>query len=63
VGTVADTLSRLDIHSLKIQEEERKEKLALQYRIDNPNVYCLDLQRTSKIQGTRIKRKEVSPIS
>jgi hypothetical protein len=29
----------------------------------NPNAYCLDLQRTSKSQVTRIKKKGLSPTS
>jgi hypothetical protein len=60
LGTVADALSRLDIDSLKIQEEE---VLTLLSESENnyPNAYCLDLQRASKSQGT--KRKGLSPTS
>jgi hypothetical protein len=47
-------LSRLDIDSLKIQEEE-----VLINQI--PNAYCLDLQRTSKSQDQMIKRKGLNP--
>jgi hypothetical protein len=31
--------------------------------MNDPNSYCLDLQRTSKSQGTRIKRKGLRPIA
>jgi hypothetical protein len=51
-NVVADALSRLDIDSLKIQEEEVRiiKQQHHQYQIDNPNAYYLDLQRTSKSQ-------------
>jgi hypothetical protein len=70
VAVVADSLSRLDIDSLKIQEEA-EEALTLLSGSENsniskikfnfPNEYCLDLQRTNKNQGTRIKRKGLIP--
>jgi hypothetical protein len=62
-------LSRLDIDSLKIQDSRgRSVNTSLRirkqqhqkYQMNNPNAYCLDLQR---IQGTRIKRKGLSPNS
>jgi hypothetical protein len=72
VADVADALSRLDIDSLKIQERSirsvttslriRKQQHQ-QYQMDNPNAYCLDLQRTSKSKGIRIKRKGLSLTS
>jgi hypothetical protein len=63
-NVVSDALSRLDIDSLKIQEEEvlsllsGSEKASLR---SNSNAYCLDLQRARKNQGT--KRKGLSPTS
>jgi hypothetical protein len=65
MGTVADALSRLDIDSLKIQEEEILTLLSGSENNSistiNTNAYCLDLQRASKSQG--IKRKGLSPTS
>jgi hypothetical protein len=71
VTTVADALSRLDIDSLKIQEETEEvltllsgsETTASAISNENPNAYCLDLQRASKSQGKELKRKVLSPIS
>jgi hypothetical protein len=71
-NAVADALSRLDIDSLKIQEvSEELSTLLLgsenssisNIRLKYPNAYCLDLQKTRKIQGIRIKRKGLSPTS
>jgi hypothetical protein len=70
-NVVADALSRLDIDSLKIQEEEVLTLLSGSensspphlYQIPNPNTYCLDLQRTSKSQGFAINRKGHSTTS
>jgi hypothetical protein len=42
--------------SLRIRKQQHQ-----LYQITNPNAYCMDLQRTSKIQGTRIERKGLSP--
>jgi hypothetical protein len=72
VSAVADALSRLDIDSLKIQDSRRRSiNISLRirkqqhqsYQINDLNAYCLDLQRTRKSQGTKIKRKGLSPIS
>jgi hypothetical protein len=69
-NVVADALSRLDIDSLKIQEEEVLVLLSGSENNSISNIkltilrkYCLDLQRASKSQGTRIKRKGLNPIS
>jgi hypothetical protein len=55
---------------MKIQEEEASTLLSVSEnnsisnnQIHNPNKYCLDLQRTSKSQETRIMRKGLSPTS
>jgi hypothetical protein len=68
VNTVADALSRLDIDSLKIQDNTEELLLLLSgsennsiSNINNPNAYRLDLQRTSKSQG--IERKVLSQTS
>jgi hypothetical protein len=62
VVTIADTLSRLDIDSLKIQEYEEevltllsgsKNNSISNIKINNHNAYCLDLQRASKSQGIK----------
>jgi hypothetical protein len=45
-------------NSLRIRKQQHQ-----YYQINNPNAYCLDLQRTSKSQGTTIKRKGLSPTS
>jgi hypothetical protein len=71
VADVADALSRLDIDSLKIQEEAEEVFTLLSgsehssiMKIKFPmHAYCLDLQRASKNQGTRIKRKGLNPTS
>jgi hypothetical protein len=69
VDDVADALSLLEIDSLKIQEETEEVLTLLSGSENNsisnqfPNAYCLDLQRTSKSQGIRIKRKGLSPTS
>jgi hypothetical protein len=66
VTVVADASSCLDIDSLKIQEETEEVLTLLsgsenkRFQINNPNAYCLDLQRASKSQGYRIKRKGIS---
>jgi hypothetical protein len=59
-NVVEDALSRLDIDSLKIQEDEfsQDQKAAasvISYK--QSYEYCFDLQRTSKSQGMKIKRK------
>jgi hypothetical protein len=61
-NVVVDALSRLDIDSLKIHEEEEltfisESENRISSNIEFPNTYCLDLQRTSKSQQTMIKRK------
>jgi hypothetical protein len=70
VSTVADPLYRLDIDSLKIQEEEVLTFLSgsennsistIKLTFPMHTAYCLDLQRTNKSQEIRIKRKGISP--
>jgi hypothetical protein len=67
-NVVAGALLRLDIYSLKIQEEEvltllsGSENNSISY-INIPNAYCLDLHRASKSQGNRIERKGLSLTS
>jgi hypothetical protein len=69
VNTIADALSCIDIDILKIQEQEalkilsQSENSSINNQINNPNTYCLDLQRRNKSQGNKIKRKGLSPTS
>jgi hypothetical protein len=56
---------KFPMHTVLIFKEQAKVKesglrenciaLPPQYKMNNPNSYCLDLQRTSKSQGTTIK--------
>jgi hypothetical protein len=71
-NAVADALSCLDIDSLKIKEVSEELSTLLSgsenssisnIRLKSLNAYCLDLQKTRKIQGSRIKRKGLSPTS
>jgi hypothetical protein len=71
VADVADALSRLDIDSLKIQEET-EQVLTLLSGSENNSISNIKLtilmhtaliQRTTKSQRTRIKRKGLSPTS
>jgi hypothetical protein len=69
-NVVADALSRIDIYSLKIQEEE---VLTLLSGSENNSISNIKFpmhtnlifkeQAKSKIQGTRIKTNGVSPTS
>jgi hypothetical protein len=66
VGTVADALSRLDIHSLKIQEEEVLTLLSGSQNnsISNikstiPMYTALIFKEHAKVKGTVLRKKEL----
>jgi hypothetical protein len=72
VDIVADALSRLDIDSLKIQEEEVLTLLSgsennsisnIKLMIPTQTALIFKEQENGKSQGTRIKRKGLSPTS